>query len=439
MTTLIPKFDFKNGGSTPTGAVNRFINEKLKESISVEDFGAVGDGTTDDTTAIQAAINASVTNKQTVLLLGKNYKITATLNLTAQATLIGQGKYATRLTYTGSSSAILCASWSGTISGLGIYLSNNTANGIEAGTASRNCKIDNVYIDATAVVTTHAGYGIYLNALTGFSGGITISNCYILQCHGGIAMQGIDTSNNTWTTVEGFNNWIIGNSAGTVAGSVGIYMSATTNGIGTAFYGGTIESLAIGISIEDGSFGGIFEIDMEGNTTQYAYGYSFTGRIVPAGKYSVIDKSAAVSPYPTLAWSQYQLPLGGGPRYESYYPESHLIYDQNGDPQSTSWYFNNTSVIMGGSLQANANKFTIGLGQGGSNGIAVHPSDHYIAVCDRKLHWGPQSPSARIGTQVVAWVQGSVCYNSIATAGQPIGWMCTVSGTPGTWVAMANL
>lgn len=40
MTTLIPKFDFKNGGTTPAGAVNRPINDKLSDNISVLDFGA---------------------------------------------------------------------------------------------------------------------------------------------------------------------------------------------------------------------------------------------------------------------------------------------------------------------------------------------------------------------------------------------------------------
>ena len=57
MTTLIPQFDLKNGDSTPTGAVNRAINLKLSETISVKDFGATGNGTTDDTDSIQNAIN----------------------------------------------------------------------------------------------------------------------------------------------------------------------------------------------------------------------------------------------------------------------------------------------------------------------------------------------------------------------------------------------
>lgn len=56
-----------------TGAVATTVQAKLRESVSVKDFGAVGDGVTDDTIAIQAAINAQVP----LHFGGDTYKITS--------------------------------------------------------------------------------------------------------------------------------------------------------------------------------------------------------------------------------------------------------------------------------------------------------------------------------------------------------------------------
>lgn len=58
-----------------TGAVQRTVESKLKDVVSVKDFGAVGDGVTDDTAAIQAALN---TNKSVVFPTG-TYLISAPL------------------------------------------------------------------------------------------------------------------------------------------------------------------------------------------------------------------------------------------------------------------------------------------------------------------------------------------------------------------------
>lgn len=100
MTTLIPKFDFKDGGATPVGAVNRPINLKLEETISVKDFGAVGDGVTDDTAAIQAAINAykstgsgAQPNKTSLIYVPPGtYLISAPINVYGGTQLVGAGR-----------------------------------------------------------------------------------------------------------------------------------------------------------------------------------------------------------------------------------------------------------------------------------------------------------------------------------------------------------
>ena len=73
---------YNQGG---TGAVTTNVQAKLAQTVSVKDFGAVGDGVTDDTTAIQAALNAGAIE---VVFPSGTYKTTG-VTVSSSSTLAG--------------------------------------------------------------------------------------------------------------------------------------------------------------------------------------------------------------------------------------------------------------------------------------------------------------------------------------------------------------
>lgn len=74
-----------------TGATNRIITDKLNEVVSVRDFGAVGDGTTNDTAAIQTCFTAAavIGAKVVIPATSTGYLITDTLTLTTDLDMTG--------------------------------------------------------------------------------------------------------------------------------------------------------------------------------------------------------------------------------------------------------------------------------------------------------------------------------------------------------------
>ena len=74
---------------TGTGAVTTTVQAKLRETVSVKDFGAVGDGVADDTAAVENAINAA--NGKQLFFPAGTYLITRQLVLTVwKYSLVGE-------------------------------------------------------------------------------------------------------------------------------------------------------------------------------------------------------------------------------------------------------------------------------------------------------------------------------------------------------------
>ena len=85
-----------------TGAVTRTVQSKLADSVSAEDFGAVGDGTTNNNAAFAAGIAAveALANGGTLLIPVGTFKYTVPLVVnTDRVSIVGQGEVATILDY----------------------------------------------------------------------------------------------------------------------------------------------------------------------------------------------------------------------------------------------------------------------------------------------------------------------------------------------------
>lgn len=168
------------------GAVVRSLLDKAQETVSVLDFGAKGDGVTDDTAAINLAIaSLSAKASATVLFPDGVYKVTGSINVTrGQITLKGDGMGAT---------VIRCAT-----NGVDIF---KVRNPIAPGSLS-NFAICDMQIDSSGYTPT-GGSGLFMEKVItaivsnvsfgNHNNSIAILGCFnvlvdnALLSHGGLA------------------------------------------------------------------------------------------------------------------------------------------------------------------------------------------------------------------------------------------------------------
>lgn len=87
---LIDSWADYNSQSSLTGAVSRVTTEKIYDTVTVKDFGAVGDGLTDDTAAFQAAVSAA----RTILVPDGSYRIAGQVNIPSNTSIeMGSGTF----------------------------------------------------------------------------------------------------------------------------------------------------------------------------------------------------------------------------------------------------------------------------------------------------------------------------------------------------------
>lgn len=111
-------------------------------SVNVKtDFGAKGDGTTDDTTAIQNAINWLNITGGEVLLPPGTYKITATINMARGVSLLGEGVGGWALTANINATTI---QWQGVSGGTMFNFGNRWMGRIENMLLDGNFLADNI-------------------------------------------------------------------------------------------------------------------------------------------------------------------------------------------------------------------------------------------------------------------------------------------------------
>jgi len=197
-----------------TGAVARTTQAKLRDTVSVKDFGAVGDGVTDDTAAVQAAFNYIQTYGGKLLIDG-NCAISSPLTILAGAKWIIEGGGGG---LQGALKAIASMNWlidmsnsSGTYEGemtiRDLYLNgNNLSGGINANHA-RYSKFENLRISQIEATKTGIKAGNWVNRIT---------NCVITDGNKAVHLYS--------PSFGYFNNFVIDKNA--FSSAFGIYVDA---------------------------------------------------------------------------------------------------------------------------------------------------------------------------------------------------------------------
>jgi hypothetical protein len=522
MTTLIPKYD-----EGATGAVNRPINLKLNEIISVKDFGAVGNGITDDTAAINAAIAAIPVTGGTLYFPAStgSYMISQTIIVNTNDLIInfnGQSvSYLSTYTKIGTGDFgiynVMFAITSNRVTFVngsfkqGSFTDSGSFIWIALGTDScmvDKCKFYNLpYNTIGGVYAVTNGVAIQTRTTTSNA---KITNCWFYNCSGSVSLQGTYNLINNCTSIinnsqptslagtadqayglDGstgcsitntkvirlgsiISGSIIGANSGAkdfiiannyiygIVGGVGYYIVNCNNGLVTNNIIDGAGYVATGpwdlAKIDSNSAAIVFSNNQLLNPPNTIIG---SGLSVDTGQNSIVNNTFELNSGLVFscidvqeAVTQQSLLISGNTLNSSGIGVSFGVTTNNGQPitlSNNSYVGGITTPYSGTSLTVNAplkieNEFFVG---SSITTFAINNNKFFrpfsqgmwkfpISIKQNVVYYAAEVPTGP-NFSTATWAAGDTVYNLAASVGSPTGWKCTVSGTPGTWVALANL
>ena len=443
--------------------------------LSATDFGVVGDGVHDDTSALQAAIDKAAgtptyysNGPGNVVLLPPNATmiLTSPLLLKSRVHIVGAG-WSTVLKQTGTgpvisfwtgdttqihdtliSDLVIYGNWDDTATGDGISAIEGPPYGIFNckfnNLLIKNCGRDGLHFEYTQQPAWWAQYMTFDNVYCGD----TYQTGRGFRRYGGYFVGGFSTNRFR-------GGWFQYAQAG------GIYLSGSSNG---GVYNEPESNLFQNV---------LFQLNQNGDTVVH-------GAQVLGAKSTHFDTCYfEANGLPDTSHASSHIFLGKDPawvlsrgtmltnnRFSAFWNAITLDYCTGTTIQGNLIHWNGTSPASAGTfinITPNVEPYSTESGLnypndpshsteityvGGSGNVhdllgyhefyvagsnAPTRWDRRIKVAAHLIDYGTAAPTT--GT----YNPGDRVYNSSPAVGQPLGWVCTAYGTPGTWVAMMNL